>query len=162
MGQVRGEKVKEVIREGLHKLAADAGGKYVLNASELAKATGVSRPTIYRHEEFINEVLKEISAERKFYKGHGVIEFMRERMERLENEKAELKNEVDTLRKHHAKIFEILYYNAVRLSDLVKSEVLKEIEESGCCTLCGQEVDATKFRQVNKVVPLTPRHGKKK
>jgi len=162
MSQARGEKVKEIIRTGLGQLAAAAKGKYVYNMSELARLTGLSRSTLYKHEEFVNEVLKEMSADRRFAKGQAVLEFMRGKVERLEGEKIILKKEVEALRQCHAAIFEKLYDESVKSADLIRPVLKQESLASGRCILCGQEVDNSTFPTGGKkVVKMTPRQPKK-
>lgn len=163
MAQVRGEKVKEIIREGLCKLSASVGKDYVYSISELAALTGVSRPTLYRHGEFIDSILKELKAEKKGPKGYIVMEFMRDKLLRLEEENQHLKNEVDVMRKHHVAIFKKLYHSSQSLADLVKPFVKQESTESGRCILCQREVDATTFQsESRKVVHISSPRGKKK
>lgn len=157
MSHVRGDKARAIIENGIRKLAEEAKGKYIYNIVELSKETGVSRPTLYRHEEFIDSVLKKISAEKKEAKGHGVIEFMRGKMERQENVIQELQLELDTLRLHHAEIYETLFYQSARIASLIKPVVIQEIKALGRCTLCQQEVKgSTLLPNVHKVVSLVP------
>ncbi len=164
MVQLRGEKVKELIRDGLNKLSLAAGveGKRLTyNASELSALIGVSRPTLYKYSEFIDEVLKDLSADKKNAQGLAVIGFMREKMERLETEKSLLKKEVDVLRKHHAKLYETLYSQSAKLAPLIKPIVAQENKEAGRCILCNHVIDAdAKPARSNKVVSFPVRAKK--
>jgi hypothetical protein len=164
MRHPRGEKVKELIRDGLRKLAAEAeDGKYTYSASQLSKLIGISRPTLYKYEEYVDEVLKEISADKKFAKGTAVIEFMRGKVARLEAEKQQLKKEVDALRQHHVDIYEALHYQSANLAPLVRPTAVQESKESGRCILCKQEVDEKTLPRPRKVVKIAERRddGKK-
>jgi len=163
MARVRGEGIKELIREGIKRLSIEAEGKYIYNASQLSAQIGVSRPTLYSYGEFIDEVLRDIKADKKFAKGHAVIEFMREKVTRVEDENQRLKKEVDALRKHHAEIFGTLYASSANLAALVKPVVVREVKESGCCTLCLREVDATAISSKSKkVIDIAQRRDKGK
>ena len=163
MSHVRGEKVQEIIRKGLCNLAAGTEGKYVYSVAELARLTGLSRTTLYKHVQFVDEVLKDIEADKKASRGHSVIEFMREKMGRIEGEKQQLKKEVDVLRNQHAQIFKNLYMQSANLASLVKPVVVQESKEAGHCTLCQQEVDAaTLSPKSKKVVKMIPRKDKEK
>ena len=67
MIQLRGEKLMSAIREGIYVLAdkaEKAGETNVDNASELSRLIGRSRVTLRAYVAFVDEVLKELKAER--------------------------------------------------------------------------------------------------
>lgn len=163
MVQLRGEKLKILIKEGITKLAISYGTKkYVYNASELSELIKVSRPTLSRYAEYIDEVLKENAADKKVTKGTALIEIMREKIARLEKEKALLKKDLDTLRNHHAKIYDFLYGRSIDMAPLVKKIVLEESIAAGHCILCNQAIDETKLSKGgSKIVRLTGKKASK-
>lgn len=138
--QLRGEKLLKHIEEGIKKLAAEADGKYTYNASKLSEALGVSRPTLGKHIDLIEKVLKDISANRRFENGQGVIQLMQEKIERLEFEKESLKNELGVLRNHHSQIYLKIYHHAADLKPLIRPIVEEEFIESERCILCQQQI----------------------
>ncbi|MDA8428099.1 MAG: hypothetical protein M0T70_02480 [Geobacteraceae bacterium] len=156
MVQLRGEKLQAVIKEGLIKLATECGTRrYVYNASELSKEIGVSRPTLQKHEVYIDSVLKEISAERKLTKGSALIDILRAKVDRLSDEKEKLVNELDVLRRNHSKIYESLYYRSIDLAPLVKKIVRVESKTTGRCILCNQPIDTSNLPEPGaKVLPI--------
>lgn len=157
MLQPRGEHVKALIKDGMAKLAISAGTKkYTYNATELSNLIGVSRPTLAKYIDYVDEVLKDVSGNKKIVKGEALIEFMREKIERIDKEKDKLKKDLDALRGHHAKIYETLYYRSVDVAPLVKRFVLDESKKTGKCILCNQAIDTAKLKEpVNKVVQLS-------
>lgn len=157
MAKKQNDAIKKKIMDGIRTLAAAAGKSYICNVAELSRTIGVSRPTLYSYRSVVDEVLDELKANKKPPKGQAVIEFMRERMARLEEEKGQLKKELDVLRNHHARIYEILYYKSANLALLIKSVAAAESKEAGRCILCHRVVEQDIFlgseRNVVKLAP---------
>jgi len=166
MAHVKGDKVRAKIKDGLEKLATQYGKNYVYSPSELSRLINVSRPTLYLHASYIDEILESIKAERKQAKGHGIIEYMRERMAKMEQERDSLKRELNILRQHHGQIYQRLYYEGKNISAIVKPVVMQESIEQNQCILCGQELTAGIKAEINKskrdkVVNISARRGGK-
>lgn len=157
MARLRGDNVVNAIRTGITNLAAMAGKGYKYNASELSRLTGISRPTLQKYSEVVDDVLKEIAANHRKIKGQIVTEQLRDKIARIEEENALLKRELETLRRHHANIYSKLYNRMQSIAPLVKSELALEAVEDGRCIFCNQEVDETTFTERKKVVNFSSR-----
>jgi transposase-like protein len=156
--QNRGEDLRREIAEGIRKLAAEAKTakkKYTYNASQLAAAIGTSRPSLAKHFDVVDRVLKEIEAQKRMENGEGVIQLMRERIERIELEKEQLKKELEILRNHHAEIYLQVYYNAGNLEPLIRPIVEEEIFEADRCILCHHKIE-----EIGEEVPIKPKPRK--
>ena len=116
--QKRGEEVKQLIREGIIHLS-NKDNNYKYNASELSRFTGITRMTLSRYSSYVNEVLDEIQAHKKEVTGSGIIEQMRDKIERLEKENEELKSENNTLKCDYTEIFQALYENSEGISKII-------------------------------------------
>lgn len=155
---VRGDQVKELIANGIRKLASAAGREYVFNATELSRFTGVSRPTIYSHSELVDKVLEEVKAQRKLTNGEASAVFLREKVEKVKGESLAFRQELDVLRRHHADIYERLYRASVRLVALIAPEYRSMSLRDGSCVLCRQAVDAATMAPQN-VISLDANRG---
>lgn len=163
--QVRGEELRKEIEQGIRKLAAEAKAAntiYKYNASQLANAIGTSRPTLSKHAALIEKVLKDLAASKRMERGEGVIQLMRERIERLESEKVHLQQELDVLRLHHAEIYLKIYYHAGDLEALVRPSLEEEIFEADRCILCRQKIEEVEQEvsapKPSKVIKLSERN----
>lgn len=155
MMQLRGEKLKNALREGIYALAdkADKAGKtYVYNASELSRLIGPSRVTLKSHSDFVDEVLKELKAERRMRTGKAMQQHLLDRNERLETMNKALEREVNTLRTNHAEMFTKLLGSSKDLASLVASYV--ETVKDGKCLLCNSVVSEQKEPRHYNVVGL--------
>lgn len=161
MVRIRGNKIDALIKEGIEKLVAKHGKNYVYNCTELSKLINVSRPTLYNHSEFIDKLLDDIKAERKLERGSTALMFMRETIEALEQEKAALKTELNTLRKCHADIFEKLYHESKKITAAIKPILLTESMVGEKCILCDQTLTPEMIRQKTNVVDIKAKRSKK-
>lgn len=160
MPRVNTEDVKNRIREGILKLAAEDGKDFTYSPSTLSKVANVSRPTLYKYADYIDEVLNGVKARRKLAKGMGVIEFMRERTDRTEDEKKALVAELKVMRKHHIDLYQKLYYESASLAAVIKPVLLKESVDLGKCILCSEAVNASILKK-NNVVNISTYRGDK-
>ena len=155
MIQLRGEKLMSAIREGIYVLAdkaEKAGETYVYNASELSRLIGRSRVTLRAYVAFVDEVLKELKAERRMRTGKAMQQHLLDRNERLETENEALKREVNTLRINHTEIYIKLLGSSKDLASLVASYV--ETVKDGRCLLCNSVVGEEKEPRHYNVVGL--------
>lgn len=152
--QLRGQQLLDAIESSLRLLSSE-NKNYVYNASELSRQVGCSRPTLDKKKEFIDEVLEKIGVEKRIKKDHPLIEHLYTRISKLETEKETLKNELNVLRVHHAKIYSTLYMHSVDVTVLIKGVVEDESVKYGKCILCDGDVNVEyKFPDKNTVIPL--------
>lgn len=153
--QLRGQALLNAIESALRQLASEKED-YIYNESELSRRVGCSRPTLDKKTEFIDEVLKQIGAEKRIKKDHPLVEHLYTRIDKLESEKEELKRELNALRSDHANIYATLHRHSVDMSFLIKPIVANESTNKGKCILCsGDLVEAKKAQKENKVVSIT-------
>lgn len=166
--QVRGDDLRKKIAEGIKRLAAEAKAAnkpYTYNASHLAAAIGTSRPTLAKHSDIIDKVLEGLTAKKRMENGEGAIQLLREKVQRLESEKEDLKKELEILRNHHAEIYRSVYYNAGDLEQLIRPIVEEEMLEADRCILCHHQIEEIHDLQPiapkpSKVIRLTPKNGR--
>ncbi len=153
--QLRGQALLIAIESALRQLASEKED-YIYNESELSRRVGCSRPTLDKKSEFIDEVLKQIGAEKRIKKDHPLVEHLYTRIDKLESEKEDLKKELNALRSDHANIYTTLHRHSADMSFLIKPIVANESSNKGKCILCGGDlVEAKKAAQKeNKVVSL--------
>lgn len=152
--QARGEKLEKKIVEGIKELAAEAieaKKKYVYNASQLSAHINVSRPTLAKHADVIEDTLKKIAPQKRERYGDGVDRLMQEKMERIESENESLKKELEVLRNHHAEIYLMVYHHAANLEPLIRPIVEEEMFEADRCILCHHPIE-----EIDPLEPLTP------
>lgn len=157
MGQVRGEKIIQVLEHAICQLAAKAakkGEKYVFNASELQRVTGISRVTIGKQEDAIDEVLERVRATSRVRYGQANQQALYDRIENQEKKIKKLLKEAEVMRNHHAEIYKRLYTASIDMAGLVKKTVLDESVQHGKCILCNGKVDKNICKLKNNVVPL--------
>lgn len=154
MAHVRGDKLVLILKDAIKLLAARAAEKsedYKFNASELHRVTGISRVTIGKYEEEIEQVLEEVKASARIKYGQAHIQQLLNQIDSLESEKKKLKKENDALRIHHADIYSLLYSHSIDSAGLIKTELYKEIEKVGKCILCGAKIENKKTKNNNIV-----------
>lgn len=87
--QKRGEALKQAIRNAIlaEKAEADKAGKvYAFNAVRLAESLPVSRTTIQKHLEYIDDILDSINARRRVHSGEGQRLSLQARLDRTKKE----------------------------------------------------------------------------
>lgn len=153
------EETRRAIRVGILELAAEIGPGYILSVSRLAQRIGITRPTIYAYKDVIEETLKEVAGRRAMSKGEGAIQFMREKIMRLEEEKSALQKELQALRGHHLQIYRNLYMSSAKLAALVAPVLTKQSWELNQCILCKQPIGPETPTQKAPLLifPTTPR-----
>ena len=154
--QLRGEPLNEAIRAGISKLAKQSGETYVYNATHVADLVGTSRATLNNKAELVEEILEDIKADRRKSNNEGLIEAFQIRIERIEKENGELKDQVIALQKNHVEIYRQLYMHSVDGAALVAPFVRTDANED--CPLCGHETGESKTN--SKVVPIRGKKSK--
>ena len=153
MRQLRGEKLKNAIREGIYALAdktEKSGKKYVYKASELTQLIGTSRVTLGAYSDFVDEVLTQLKAEKRVRTGKVLQQQLIDKIERLEADKKALEKEVNTLRSHHAEIYTRLLSSSKDIAILVASYV--ETVKDGKCLACNSVVGESKPIEPENVI----------
>lgn len=104
----RGKELKKIIKEGINYLASQ-NRNYRYNASELARHINTSRVTLNKYSDYIDEILEEIKVERKGVAGNGMVQHLLDRIEILEQENKELKQENNNLKSDYIDNFQKMY-----------------------------------------------------
>ena len=152
--QLRGEALKSGIELCLTQLADD-NEKYVYNASELSKRVGCSRTTLNKYQDFIDEVLGRMNAEKRLKRDHPLLEQYQYRIEQLEADNKELQMELNALREHHASIYTTLQMQSVDAALLLRPVVQNESRKAKSCILCGHALPVDfEYPQSDSVVQL--------
>ena len=148
-------RIEKVMRQG----ASEARRKdkdYVIDMSKLARAVGVSRPTLYKHEAFILKIQKILDVERRRSDGYAAMTFLEEKVEKAVKERDEARADVAAMQAALAKIHETLALNAPPVLALVEAELRGAGSNADRCPLCGAEGPAIAPPKSN-VVPLSQR-----
>jgi uncharacterized protein YnzC (UPF0291/DUF896 family) len=119
----RGEDLKKLIKEGINHLA-NKNKDYQYNASELARHINTSRVTLNKYSDYIDDVLNEIKIDKKGVGGNGMVQHLLDRIEMLEQENKEIKQERDNLKINYIEIFQKMYENSENINKIV--DVKKE------------------------------------
>lgn len=147
------------IEKMMRQLVAEArrnGRDCVIDMSKLARAVGVSRPTLYKHEAFILKIQKVLEVERRRADGHAAMTFLEERVEKSIKERDEARADAAAMRAALAQIHQSLALNAAPVLALVEAELRRHGIEADRCPLCGT-VGADLAPPETNVVSLSPR-----
>lgn len=128
------------IEAAMRKAAAKArkeGREYRADMTALARDIATSRPTLYRHAAFVEDMLVRLNAERRRVDGDAARAALMDRIERLEGQRDEALAEVAALRRSIAQIYTTLVMEARPLAALVEAQLRGEGQETGTCPLCG-------------------------
>ncbi|MCO8145703.1 hypothetical protein NHN26_10740 [Rhodovulum tesquicola] len=148
-------RIEAAIRSS-QKKAAKAKRPFKLNLAELARDLGTSRPTIYKHERFIERVLQKLDAERRRVDGHAGLEFLKDQLKRKDDEIAILTARNETLMRDLQTVYDHIYGASLTAAELVDAVVRDRTDADGQCILCGSEVKSLPEKKTN-VVPLPPK-----
>ncbi len=154
---MRGKKLIKILEDAIRQLsekAAESNKKYSFNASELQRVTGVSRVTIAKYEEEIEQILEDVKASARVRYGQAHLQALLNQIDNLSKDIKELAKDNHALRKHHAEIYKRLYSHSVDISGLIKPEVINEIESKGKCILCGTKISNSRVRKKSNVVSI--------
>lgn len=149
MTQLRGEDLKVAIKKGILDLYKTHGKKYIYNATELSDFIGVSRVTLNKYREFIDNILNQKRLERRKTNNEGLIADLNDKINKLEEEKVELIRELDAMRKHHTEIYSTIYMNSYDAAVLIKAKL--QPRDAKKCYLCGGDI---KHKIKSNVVPI--------
>lgn len=140
--QLRGEALKEVVRNTIRDLAKKTGktDRIKINLSNVAEIVGTSRPTLYKIRDFIDDCIAEFKAERRIANGSSERNKLELKIHTMQATIDELTKELLGVRRHHAELYRRLYANSSDLEELVKPVLIKESTEAKTCVLCGLEV----------------------
>lgn len=153
--QLRGEPLRVHLRAAIQEEAAtarEAGKAYVYNASALSRATGVSRETLRKHQDFVDGVLTDLAADRRTSDGNATIQMLRQRIARIEAERDEALVKHRALLAHHVQIFKMLHLNSVDVSLLVRSGPKQVSDEVDECPLCGSSFEQKRSKSTRNTV----------
>ena len=148
-------RIEKVMRQGASE-ARRNDKDYVIDMSKLARAVGVSRPTLYKHEAFILKIQKILEVERRRADGYAAMTFLEEKVAKAVQERDEARADAAALRATLAQIHQALALNAPPALALVESELQGAGISADRCPLCGAESPAIAAPESN-VVPISKR-----
>jgi AcrR family transcriptional regulator len=148
-------KIEAAMRKAMNK-ARKEDRHFKTDMSSLARDIGVSRPTLYRHAPFVEDMLRRLDIERRRVDGDAARVALREKIERTEMQRDAALEEVAALRRSLAQVYQTLALNARPLAALVETELRGHGVETGTCPLCGGDGAALSETDSN-VVPLERR-----
>ncbi|MCA2008529.1 helix-turn-helix domain-containing protein [Tritonibacter mobilis] len=148
-------KIESAIRKA-HSSAIKKGAPFKLSITALAKELSVSRPTLYKHEPFIEALLHRLKAERRRVDGQAAIDLLQDQLHRKDEKISELEARNAALMKDLQNVFDHIYGASVTAGELVEAEVRKRSNEDGRCILCESPVENITHRG-NNVVKLSPK-----
>lgn len=146
--------------EAAMRKAADKARKnkkdFKADMTSLARDVGVSRPTLYKHAPFVEDMLRRLDIERRRVDGDAARIALMEKVHRIEQQRDTALEEVTALRRSLAQVYQTLALNARPLAALIETELRDHVVETGTCPLCGGDGTALSETVCN-VVPLEPR-----
>lgn len=155
--QLRGEPLRVHLRAAIEEEAAkarEAGKVYVYNASALSRATGVSRETLRKHQDFVDGVLTDLAADRRTSDGNATVQMLRQRIARLEAERDEARAKHKALLAQHVLLFEALHMNSVDVSLLIPLVPAQASDQPGQCPWCGNSTERAWLKNTLDIIPL--------
>ncbi|WP_408913619.1 hypothetical protein [Brucella pseudogrignonensis] len=140
-------RIEEEIRRSVHK-AAKKGVQFNLSMVGLASALGVSRPTLYKHDSFIEKICARLTIERRRSEGISAVNALVEKIETKQETIRKLNKELMAARTALINLYSIFYENGIavsvlsghenaRVGALVRSELTRYSREIDACPFCG-------------------------
>lgn len=151
-------KIEAAIRKAQGK-ATRANEPFKLNMVALANDLGTSRPTLYKHEKFIEALCERLRVERRRVDGQAAIDLIKDQVHRKELQIKELENRNIALMRDLQAIYDHIYGASLTAGELVDAEVRRRTTEDGQCILCNAPVEQLPPKQT-KVVSMKPKVGK--
>ncbi|MQY42797.1 hypothetical protein GG681_09100 [Epibacterium sp. SM1969] len=146
-------RIEAAIRKA-HSKATKEGTPFKLSMTALAKELSTSRPTLYKHEPFIEALLHRLKAERRRVDGQAAIDLLQDQLHRKDQKISELEARNAALMRDLQNIFDHIYGASVTAGELVEAVVRKRSNEDGRCVLCEAPVEGIPPRK-NNVVKLS-------
>ncbi|WP_172327299.1 hypothetical protein [Mangrovicoccus sp. HB161399] len=128
------------IEAAMRKTAAKArkeGREYKADMTALAGDLATSRPTLYKHAAFVEDMLVRLKAERRRVDGDAARAALMDRIERLEAQRDAALADVMDMRRRVAQVYATLNREAPLLAALVEAPMRREGLDTGTCPLCG-------------------------
>lgn len=127
--------IEEVIKRGVS--STSRGADFSLNMKALANELGISRPTLYRHEVFIETVIARLRIDRKRTDGSVARVALEDRIAQLEARLDASTSANLALRQSLANVFHVLATNRSPILALVTAELHGHVQANDVCPLCG-------------------------
>lgn len=105
-------KIEKAIRAEM-AAATRNGETYLLNMSRLARLCDISRPTLYEHELFIEQLRRSLEIDRQRSEGHAQVQSLKEELERRNARISSLEDQVAGLHRGIAQLYSTLYLTGV-------------------------------------------------
>jgi hypothetical protein len=138
--QLRGEALKSRIVDAIHEYVSEQReviDPKRISMKSIAAFVPCSRTTLLKYDDIVSNTLRDIGLRLARRTGEARSVALSDRVDFLRKQNEELKNELDALRIHHAKIYGQLYKNLEPMAALVKDEAGKILTRDGRCCLCG-------------------------
>lgn len=119
-------------------VGSNSAGRSHPSVAEIAKAVNASRPTVYKHIDYVSNLLKEFGATHKHRSPDAKIKKLQSTIQELENEIISVKARNAALQDGLADIFQTLNMHQSPLREVILGQFKKKSAETGPCDLCGQ------------------------
>jgi len=149
-----------IIEEAIKEQAAATAKRnetFVLNMSELARRCGISRPTLYQHELFIEQLIRRLEIDRNRVEGHGQVQALKEQLAQRENRISDLEQQVASLHLGLAELYTALYLNGISPEHSVEDLTGRVCSDYGTCVMkqLGKSANTNNIIELDK--PEKPR-----
>ncbi|WP_152413164.1 hypothetical protein [Brucella anthropi] len=154
-------RIEDAIRKSFRKAARD-GVEFTLSMTELSSAVNVSRPTLYKHDSFIESLCRKLAIERRRSEGSSAISALSEEVERKQTKIDILTRDLMAARTMLANFYAIFYENGVTVSQLTNAEcnhigpqltsaIARVDDGTDGCPLCGADRRAATSAKENVI-----------
>lgn len=151
-------KIERAIRKA-HDDCVRSNEPFKLNLTDLARQLGTSRPTLYKHEPFIEALLLRLRSERRRVDGQAAVDLLKDQLRSRDDTIAELNARNAALIRDLQNVYDHIYGASVTAGELIDAEMRKRSTEDGRCILCDQPITHS-LAKGEKVVTLPPRKSK--
>tara|TARA_R110002049_G_scaffold191082_2_gene360003 strand:+ start:4285 stop:4776 length:492 start_codon:yes stop_codon:yes gene_type:complete len=148
-------KIESAIRKAQNK-AAKLDKPFKLNMKALASDLNTSRPTLYKHEKFIEALCDRLRVERRRVDGQASVDLLKDQIHRKEQKIQELEVRNAALMRDMQAIYDHIYGASITAGELVDAEVRRRSTEDGQCVLCDAPVQHALGKETN-IVSINPK-----
>lgn len=148
-------KIERAIRKA-HDKAIKNDEPFKLSMTALAEVLETSRPTLYKHEPFIEALLQRLRAERRRVDGQAAIDLLKDQVKARDDRIAELEARNAALMQDIQTIYDHIYGASITAGELVEAEVRNRSTKDGRCVLCDGLIGHLHEKE-KKIVKMTPR-----
>lgn len=137
--------------ERQYKEAVQAGQPYKLNQALIAREIGMSRPTLAKHMDYIDDLLSKLASDRRRVDGQATVEFMKDQNGALKAQILDLEHQKTVLMQALQAVFDRVYAASLTAGDLMEADLRKHARASEVCPLCGSNAASIPDKPSNVV-----------